>query len=476
VGSRLLIANGYVLSMDDALGELEQGSVLVEDDHIAAVAPVIDAPDAERIDARGMVVMPGFVDTHRHTWQTALRAICADWTLMEYFRGIRMNISPEYTADDVYAGNYVGALEALDAGVTSILDFSHCNNTPEHADAGIAGLRDAGIRAVYAYGYYPSPAPEPAFASQAERIADARRVQAEHFSSGDALLTMGVAITEAGLLPWEDTAAEVHSARELGVLLTAHTACVWGSQSTMGIRELNAHGLLDSAQVHVHCNALPDEDFQLLADAGAKVSSTPETELQMGMGHPVIGRALALGMQPTLGCDVVSLNGGDMFAQMRLGLQFERAMENDPVIESGEMPASLRLGVRDALRWATVNGAEALGLGNRIGSLTPGHQADLILVGGEALNMTPRPEPVGSVVVQANPSNVDTVLVAGRVVKREGALVGADRARVRRLAEESRERIYGAVAAKGPLLPPEQEGFTEALNALAEANLAQAAV
>jgi 5-methylthioadenosine/S-adenosylhomocysteine deaminase len=244
----------------------------------------------------------------------------------------------------------------------------------------------------------------------------------------------------------------------------------------MGIRELNAHGLLDSAQVHVHCNALPDEDFQLLADAGAKVSSTPETELQMGMGHPVIGRALALGMQPTLGCDVVSLNGGDMFAQMRLGLQFERAMDTDPVIESGEMPASLRLGVRDALRWATVNGAEALGLGNRIGSLTPGHQADLILVGGEALNMTPRPEPVGSVVVQANPSNVDTVLVAGRVVKREGALVGADRARVRRLAEESRERIYGAVAAKGPLLPPEQEGFTEALNALAEANLAQAAV
>jgi cytosine/adenosine deaminase-related metal-dependent hydrolase len=473
---RLVIENAYVLSMDDAIGELERGSVLVEGDRIAEVASSIDAGDAERIDARGMVVMPGFVDTHRHTWQTALRAICADWTLMEYFRGIRLNISPEYTANDVYAGNYVGALEAIDAGVTSILDFSHCNNSPEHADAGIAGLREAGIRAVYAYGYYPSPVPEPAFADHSDRIADARRVQAEHFSSTEGLLTMGVAITEAGLLPWEQTAAEARSARELGVLLTAHTACVWGSQSTMGVRELKAHGLLDSEQVHVHCNALSDEELGLLAEAGAKVSSTPETELQMGMGHPVIGRALALGMKPTLGCDIVSLNAGDMFAQMRIGLQFERAMQNDPVIASGEMPARLRLGVRDALRWATVNGAEALGLAARTGSLSPGKQADLILVGGDALNMTPRPEPVGSLVVQANASNVDTVLIAGRVVKRGGVLVDLDPARVRRLAEESRERVLGAVTAKGPLLPPEQEGFTEALNQLAEANLAQAGV
>jgi 5-methylthioadenosine/S-adenosylhomocysteine deaminase len=145
------------------------------------------------------------------------------------------------------------------------------------------------------------------------------------------------------------------------------------------------------------------------------------------------------------------------------------------VIESGEMPATLRLGVRDALRWATVNGADALGLGSRIGTLTPGKQADLILIGGDALNMTPRPEPVGSVVVQANASNVDTVIVAGRVVKRAGDLAGVDMGRVRRLAEESRERVFAAVSRKGPILPPEQEGFTEGLNQLAEANLAQAA-
>jgi len=419
--------------------------------------------------------MPGFVDTHRHTWQTALRAICADWTLMEYFRGIRLNISPEYSAEDVYAGNYVGALEALDAGVTTILDFSHCNNSPEHADAGIAGLRDAGIRAVYAYGYFASPVPEPAFASHADRVADAQRVRDQHFPSDGDLLTMGIALTETGLLPFAETAAEVRSARELGALLTAHTACVWGSHSTMGIPQLHRHGLLDERQVHVHCNALPEDELRLLAQAGAKVSSTPETELQMGMGHPVVGRALALGMKPTLGCDIVSLNAGDMFTQMRLALQFERAMANDAVLARNEMPATLDLGVRDALRWATVNGAEALGLGPRTGSLAPGRQADLILVGGERLNMTPRPDPVGSIVVQANASNVDTVLVAGRIVKRGGELVGVDGERVRRLADESRERIFGAVLAKGPLLPPEQEGFTEALDELATANLAQAA-
>src|SRR5438874_4268570 len=195
--------------MDDAIGELERGSVLVDGDRIAEVSPSIEAPDAERVDASGMVVMPGFVDTHRHTWQTALRAICADWTLMEYFRGIRMNISPEYTAEDVYAGNYAGALEALDAGVTSILDFSHCNNSPAHADAGVAGLRDAGVRAVYAFGYYPSPVPEPAFATHADRLADSRRVQEEHFSSDEGLLARGIAIAAAGLVPWEGAAGAV---------------------------------------------------------------------------------------------------------------------------------------------------------------------------------------------------------------------------------------------------------------------------
>ena len=172
MSTRVAIVNGYVLSMDSGIGELERGTVLVEDDRIAAVGGDLGELDARTIDAHGGVVMPGFIDTHRHTWQTALRGICSDWTLMDYFLGVRSTLSPRYTAEDVYVGNYAGALEALDAGVTTILDFSHCNNTPEHADRAIEGLREAGIRATFAYGYFAPPRAEPHFTSHAMRLED----------------------------------------------------------------------------------------------------------------------------------------------------------------------------------------------------------------------------------------------------------------------------------------------------------------
>ncbi len=470
---RLLITGGYVLTMDPAVGELERGDVLIEDGVIVAVGPMLEASDALVVDAAGHVAMPGFVDTHRHTWQTALRGICADWSLLEYFRGIRQTFSPRYLPEDVYAGNLVGALEALDAGVTTLLDFSHCNNSPAHADAAIAGLREAGGRATFAYGYFPAPTAEPVFTDHLQRIADARRVQTEHFSSSDQLLRMGVAVTEAGLLPFHLHVAEVQSARDLGVLLVAHTGCDWSSTLTGGVEQYHEHGLLDADQVHVHCNSLSDHEFDLLAQVGAKVSCSPETELQMGMGHPVIRRALERGMAPSLSCDIVSLNSGDMFAQMRLGLQFQRAMDNDPILAAGEMPSSLSLTVRDALSWATVNGAAAMGLGAVTGSLTPGKSADVIVVGGDRLNMTPLTDPVGAMVVQANASNVRDVFVAGQAIKRDGVLVGVDHVRIRRLADESRERVFSAaVAAGAPILPPEPPGYADALRAMATANFA----
>lgn len=474
MSERILIKGGYVLSMDPDVGELECGDVLIEDGRIATVAPSVETEGAEVVDAAGAVVMPGFVDTHRHTWQTTLRAICADWPLMAYFRGIRQTISPRYTAEDVYVGNYVGALEALNAGVTTILDFSHCNNTPQHGDAALKGLRDAGIRAVFGYGYFPAPSEQAGFADHTERIDDARRIKAEYLSSDDGLVTMGIALTEVGLLPFEVTREEIESAREMGALIVAHTGCVWGIAVCGGLPELNMHGLLDEAQVHVHCNCLSPSEFDLLAGAGSKVSISPETEIGMGMGHPVFSQCLSRGMKPTLSCDVISLNSGDMFSQMRLGLTFQRCMENDPVNAEGAMPEQFNLTVRDAIAWGTINGAEALGLDARTGSLKPGKQADVIVVGGNELNMTPRPELVGSVVFQANPSNVTDVFVAGRAVKRGGELVGIDKSDVRRLADESRERIFANVLAHGPLLPPNDPEFDGQLNAMCEANIARA--
>lgn len=456
---RTLITGGHVLSMDSSVGELERGCVLVEDDRIVAVEREIDAGDAEVIDAAGGVIMPGFVDTHRHTWQTALRGICADWTLFDYTVGMRMTISPRLTAHDVYVGNHAGALEALDAGVTTILDFSHCNNTPEHADGALQGLLDAGIRAVFAYGYFHPPMAEPHFTSHAMRLDDSRRVKRDIDALPGDLVSMGVSLTEPGLVPFADTRREIETARELGALMATHTGCVWSLPT--GLDQFAVHGLLGPDIVHVHCNTCSAREWELLRASDAKISTSPETEIQMGMGHPPIATALDLGLTLSLSCDVVSGNSGDMFTQMRIGLQFARCMANDELNARRDDPRELAYSARDALGWATIGGARALGMDDRIGSLAPGKQADVIVVGpgGDRLNMIAPANPVGALVAQANASNVQTVLVGGNVVKRDGRLAGVDVPKIGAEIGRSCGGILERVLADGPLLPEPRPSF-----------------
>jgi 5-methylthioadenosine/S-adenosylhomocysteine deaminase len=474
MGERLLLQGAHVVTMDPDLGELPSGDVLIDDGRIEAIAERIPVTDAERLELTGHVVLPGFVDTHRHTWQTPFRGLCADWTLTDYSLGVRLRISPLCSAPDIYAGNHLGALEALDAGVTTILDFSHSMNTPDHGQAALEGLRDAGIRAILAYGYFGAPASELGFATIGDRIADARRLRSAELSDDSALVTMGVALSECGLAPFEQTIAEIDSARELGVPIVMHTGCNWGSSITEGIAELDHHGLLGPDQIHVHCNTLDDRDLGRLATHGCKVSASPETELQMGMGHPVICRALELGMRPSLSCDIVSACSGDMFAQMRIGLQFERCMRNDAFNSRNRMPDRLTPTVRDALGWATANGAHAAGLEDAIGSLTPGKQADIVVIGGQALNLSPMADPVGCMVSQASAANVRHVLVGGRFVKRDGELVCADVDRARSLGAETRDRVVAAASAEGPLPPESTPELDDLLTTAAAANLAGA--
>ncbi len=474
---RIAITNGYVLSMDAAIGDIEHGSVLIEEARIVAVERDLGSVDAEVIDAAGGVIMPGFVDTHRHTWQTALRGICADWTLMDYFLGIRSTLSPRYAAEDVYVGNYVGALEALDAGVTTILDFSHCNNTPEHADNAIQGLADAGIRATFAYGYFAPPQAEPYFSTHEMRLEDSHRVHRELAARPGDLLTMGISLTEPGLIPFQDTQREVETARELGVVMATHTACIWGLPS--GLDQFAHCGLLGPDIVHVHCNACTEREWQLLQRSDGKISVTPETEMQMGMGHPPIRKAIDAGLVLSLSCDVMSSNSGDMFAQMRLGLQDARALDNDGHHLRRTDPTELSYTTRDAITWATVNGARALGMDDQIGSLTPGKQADLIVVGpgNDRLNMLGVANPVGAIVQQANASNVQTVLVAGSPVKRGGRLLDVDFSRVARMLDESREGVLARTLADGPILPDTKPSFDDlAAVLLPNLNLPQAGV
>ena len=476
VTQRILIRGGYVLTMDPELKDLAAGDVLLDGDRIAAIAPHLDAGDARVIDARGHVVMPGFVDTHRHTWQTQMRAICADWTLTDYFLGMRLAISPAYSADDVYVGNFVGALEALNAGVTTLLDFSHCNNTPDHADAAIKGLKDAGIRALHCYGFFASSPENRAFLTHDARRADFDRVM-RTYSSGDGLVRIGAALTEVGGIPWSHTVAEIESARRVAARMVAHTGCVWGSVMTGGVQEMHAHGLLGADQVHVHCNTLDDADWRVLAEAGARVSISPETELNMGMGRLAFGKCREFGIKPTLSCDIVSLNSGDLFTQMRLALAYQRFVDNDVVNQSGAMPRTLTCTARDAVAWGTINGAEACGLDSEIGSLRPGKQADVILVGGHAFGLHPRHDAAGSVVFQATPHDVRDVFVAGKIVKRDGSLVGVDLAIVLDRAEKSAASILARVHAVMPVLPPKVAVDFEAMahHHLAEAGLTRGA-
>ena len=470
---RTLIRGGKALTGDPALGALEEADILVEDGRIAALGSDLSA-DAEVTRADGSLIVPGFVDTHRHVWQTAMRGICADWTLLDYFRGIRLTASAVYSPEDVYAGNYAGALEALDAGVTCVLDFSHCLISPDHADEAVRGLREAGLRGVFGYGMFPVPVAEPPFDTVEKRLEDARRVRTTHFATDDGPLRMAVALTELGLVPFETTVAEVGLARELDVLVTAHTGSVHAERRPPEVDLLERAGLLDSRQVHVHCNACTERELDLLAGAGASVSVTPETELQMGMGYPVTAKLLERGMTPSLGCDIVSNNRGDLFSQMRIGLACERARANQPVLDRLGMPEGLTLTAAQILHFATLGGAKALGLDSEIGSIEVGKAADLVFLSSGGMSFAPAAEPVAQVVLQCGVGDVDSVMVAGEFVKRDGRMTGDAAERAHRVAGESRARIEAALGGWDALLPDPPEGwFDGVVDAMAE-NLAGA--
>lgn len=463
---RTLIRGGHVLTMDPALGDLPTGDVLVEDGVIVAVAPSLDVTDAEVIEAAGHLVLPGLVDTHRHTWQSLVRGICGDWTLGDYYFGIRLAISPAYTADDVRLGNRLGALDALNAGVTTLLDFSHCNNTPDHSDGAVQGLRDTGIRAAFCYGFFESSPEATRFGDHTARLKDFHRIADTYFAS-DGLLTLGVSLSELFGLPWDRTVAELAAARERRALIVNHTGCVWGSVLTGGIGELDALGLLGPDMVHVHCNTLGDTEWDALARSGGKVSISVETELNMGMGRPVFERCRRHGLAPTLSADVISLNSGDLWHEMRFGLGFTRWEATEAVNLADAMPEKVTTSAKEALGWSTVNAADALGLGDRIGSLTPGKRADLQLVGGSAIEQHPRIDPYATLVFQTTAADVRTVLVDGRVVKRDGVLTGVDLPGLAAEADTAAEGILGRVRTAGHTLPGTPAGAFEAIEPLA---------
>ncbi len=435
---RLLIRGGCVVSLDKTVGTRAVADVLVEDGRIAAIEADLGSVDAEVVDASGTIVMPGFVDTHRHTWQTSVRGVLPS-CLDAYLGTVIATLGPVYRSDDVYISNLFGALEALNAGVTTLLDWSHCNNTPDHADAGVLGLRESGIRAVYAHGMPASG--EYWFDSVLGHPEDARRVRAQHFSSDEDLLTFALALRGPGVSRPEVVAHDWQPARDLDARISMHAGIEITGVHVQAVDELHRAGLLNAATTFIHLNTNIDAELALIAQAGASASVAPYIEMLMGHGHPPIGRLLAQGVTPSLSIDVTASVPGDMFTQMRTALVQDRivAFGDDP-----DVAFSPTLMHEDVLRFATVAGAAACGLEQRVGSLTPGKDADIVLVRADAINTFPVVDPIATVVTSADTSNIDTVLVRGEFRKRGGVLVGVDMTRLRSLIEQSRDHVLNA--------------------------------
>ena len=443
---RLVLRGGHVLTMDPAVGDLPRADVLIEDDEIAAVGPDLSVGDAEEIDASDKIVIPGFVDTHRHTWETAIRGSAPNDTLDDYFVGILDTFAPVYRPEDVYASNLFGALECLDAGITTLVDWSHINNTPDHADAGVTGLKESGIRAQYAYGsanlslndYWND-------SSIAIPDDDVRRIRSTYFSSNDGLLTMALATRGPGFCQQDVVRSEWNLARELGIPITVHVGMGRLAGRFGMVKTLSEMDLLGPDTTYIHCCYLSDEEWKLVADSGGTISIAPQVEMQMGHGWPPTGTCIEHGLKPSLSIDVTTTVPGDMFTQMRAAFGCERARVNAVCWEEDiPVPASM-LTARNMLEMATINGAHVAGVADRTGSLSVGKQADVVLIDTASSNVAPLIDPVAAVVLCADVSNVDTVIVGGRIRKRDGRLVD-DITAARDRILVSRDHLVNSVA------------------------------
>lgn len=440
--NRKLFKDGIVLTLDQSIGDFKKADVLVEGSKIVDVKPNIEAENCEVIDAKNMIVMPGIVDTHRHTWESVVRNVGADWSLQKYLSSIYYgNIGSQRTPQDDYIGNLLGGLEALDAGVTTFLDWTMIISR-DHTEEMIRGLKESGARTVFAHGC-PGDGEYWNRESQIQNADDARFIKEQYFSSKDQLMTMGLAIRGPEFSSWETSVEEIKLARELDALCSMHLGFgTWGA-SDRSIEKLHQAGLLGDDLNFVHANAVSPEEMKMLAENGGSVSVTPEVEMMMGHGYPATGLCVENGVRPTLGVDVVTSTGGDMFAQMKFALQAERSRVNETILASGEMPGPpLHISARDVLEFATIDGAKALKLDNKIGSLTPGKEADIIMIRTTDLNLFPVNDPIGAVVQCTHTGNVDSVFVAGNTVKRDGKLVNVNMERVRKLALQSRDSIF----------------------------------
>ena len=459
---RMLIKGGIVLTQDPALGEMPGADVLIEDDKIAAVGHGLSADGARTIDATGDIVIPGFIDTHRHTWETSIRTSAPDFALITYFGSILDKFAPHYRPDDVYAGNLWGSLECINAGITTLVDWSHIINTPEHADAGIRGLQESKIRSVYAYGFGNTSlvdwwfGPDYAGSVLTSDGPDARRIRKQYFNSDDGRITMALATRGPNFCKPDVVRHDWELAKELGLNITVHVAMDRFGYTKMQMTMLRGHG-----------PALPEHDLRpRLALHRRGVGARPRLRRERlvraadrGPDGPRLGaRGDRAGVRPA---DRPVVRRGDDRAirpvhpdalDLRLGARAEAPGGVGRRTSTASRPRPGSSPRARSCRGRRIGGAEVAGIADRTGSLTPGKQADIVIIDGSAVNVAPIIDPVGAVVCAADVSNVKTVMVAGEILKEDFRLkadLGAPRKAVEALARLPRLEVRRSGAGLG---------------------------
>lgn len=445
-GERVLIKGARIIAMSTTQDDLAEGDVLVEGGLIAEVAPSIDVADARVIDAKDKIVIPGLIDSHRHTWQSNLHVIGADWELEHYFGSVRDKFGSVYRPEDVYTSTLLGCAECIDCGTTTLYDFAHLMNTPEHADAAVEALQASGIRAVFAYGNsneaYSGPFPNDMLID----VADAKRVRDQYFSGSGGLVTMAMSLKGPDFSSMETTEHDFKASRELGLPITVHVGANMSLDRSVG--RLADAGLLGPDVLHVHCNSSFDYELGLIAESGGTVSMSAEGEMQFGMGVPPIGPFLEHGIEPGLSTDVPTVVSSDMLGAMRVLFAAHRA----EVAKRQELSSRAalerpwpRLTSRDFLRYATQANAVVVGMGDSIGQIAPGFEADLTVLSRSRPGTFPDdPTSVAGVVLSSTPGDVDLVMVRGRVLKEGDELLTIDVDKLRGDAIASRDHVLTA--------------------------------
>ncbi|RMJ26923.1 Amidohydrolase family [Aspergillus sp. HF37] len=380
---------------------------------------------------------------------------------------------PAVDVEDIHTASLVGALEAIDSGVTTVLDCVETPSSRQHAEANLRALKDSGMRAFYCYGmsdgeYEGSSKGRLGWEARMTHLDDMYRLH-----NGHHLVRVGLQISHPGLVPFAQT-EEIRFAQESGMLCCSHTSPFMHTRLHSGVQELADHGLLLPGHVHIHCTNLNHHEMGLLAASGGKVSIATETEMQMGMGVPPIRACIEHGIKPTLSIDTTSIVAPDYLSQMRLALQLQRFLDNDTAHASRKAPTKIDLGVRDVLTWATRNGADAVGMSDRIGTLTPGKRADITFISSKRFLSTSA-FPLGTAILHSTPADVDTVMVDGVIRKRGGKLVGYDLDSIRTRASAGLQRTMANLTNFGPEMTGEKlDHFLLDVEHLTRANLAGA--